>query len=201
MERCPWCLRNEKMMIRYHDGEWGVPVHDDRKQFELLMMEVMQYGLNWNMMIQKRGIFRNCFDNFDFDKVAAYGGADIERIMDTNGMIRSRRKIEAVIHNARCFQKIRTEFGSFSEYIWGFTKGKTYLYMGHQKGNIPTRNGLSDRISADLKRRGLKYMGPVTVYSHLQACGIVNDHREECFRYKELLSCTDSVRKRREREV
>ena len=195
MERCPWCLRNEKMMIRYHDGEWGVPVHDDRKQFELLMMEVMQYGLNWNMMIQKREIFRNCFDNFDFDKVAAYGGADIERIMDTNGMIRSRRKIEAVIHNARCFQKIRTEFGSFSEYIWGFTKGKTYLYMGHQKGNIPTRNGLSDRISADL------YMGSVTVYSHLQACGIVNDHREECFRYKELLSCTDSVRKRREREV
>ena len=153
------------------------------------------------MMIQKREIFRNCFDNFDFDKVAAYGGADIERIMDTNGMIRSRRKIEAVIHNARCFQKIRTEFGSFSEYIWGFTKGKTYLYMGHQKGNIPTRNGLSDRISADLKRRGLKYMGSVTVYSHLQACGIVNDHREECFRYKELLSCTDSVRKRREREV
>ena len=201
MERCPWCLRNEKMMIRYHDGEWGVPVHDDRKQFELLMMEVMQYGLNWNMMIQKREIFRNCFDNFDFDKVAAYGGADIELIMDTNGMIRSRRKIEAVIHNARCFQKIRTEFGSFSEYIWGFTKGKTYLYMGHQKGNIPTRNGLSDRISADLKRRGLKYMGSVTVYSHLQACGIVNDHREECFRYKELLSCTDSVRKRREREV
>ena len=201
MERCPWCLRNEKMMIRYHDGEWGVPVHDDRKQFELLMMEVMKCGLNWNMMIQKREIFRNCFDNFDFDKVAAYGGADIERIMDTNGMIRSRRKIEAVIHNARCFQKIRTEFGSFSEYIWGFTKGKTYLYMGHQKGNIPTRNGLSDRISADLKRRGLKYMGSVTVYSHLQACGIVNDHREECFRYKELLSCTDSVRKRREREV
>ena len=173
----------------------------DRKQFELLMMEVMQYGLNWNMMIQKREIFRNCFDNFDFDKVADYGEADIERVMDTNGMIRSRRKIEAVIHNARCFQKIRTEFSSFSEYIWGFTKGKTYLYMGHQKGNIPTRNGLSDRISADLKRRGLKYMGSVTVYSHLQACGIVNDHREECFRYKELLSCTDSVRKRREREV
>ena len=178
MERCPWCLGNEKM-IRYHDEEWGVPVHDDRKQFEFLMMEVMQCGLNWNMMIQKREIFRNCFDNFDFDKVAAYSGADIERIMDTDGMIRSRRKIEAVIHNARCFQKIRAEFGSFSEYIWGFTKGKTYLYMGHQKGNIPARNGLSDRISADLKKRGLKYMGSVTVYSHLQACGIVNDHWEE----------------------
>lgn len=200
MERCPWCLGNEKM-IRYHDEEWGVPVHDDRKQFEFLMMEVMQCGLNWNMMIQKREIFRNCFDNFDFDKVADYGEADIERVMDTNGMIRSRRKIGAVIHNARCFQKIRTEFGSFSEYIWGFTKGRTYLYMGHQKGNIPARNGLSDRISSDLKKWGLKYMGSVTVYSHLQACGIINDHWEGCFRYNELISCTDSVRKRREQEA
>lgn len=200
MERCPWCLENEKM-IRYHDEEWGVPVHDDRKQFEFLMMEVMQCGLNWNMMIQKREIFRNCFDNFDFDKVADYGEADIERVMDTNGMIRSRRKIGAVIHNARCFQKIRTEFGSFSEYIWGFTKGRTYLYMGHQKGNIPARNGLSDRISSDLKKWGLKYMGSVTVYSHLQTCGIINDYWEGCFRYNELISCTASVRKRREQEV
>lgn len=166
MERCPWCMCNEKM-IRYHDEEWGVPVHDDRKQFEFLMMEVMQCGLNWNMMIQKREIFRQCFDNFDFDKVAAYEEEDIERILDTEGMIRSRRKAEAVIHNARCFQKIRDEFGSFSDYIWGFTKGKTYLYTGHERGEMPARNGLSDRISADLKKRGLKYMGSITVYSHL----------------------------------
>ncbi len=200
MERCPWCLGNEKM-IRYHDEEWGVPVHDDRKQFEFLMMEVMQCGLNWNMMIQKREIFRACFDDFDFDKVAVYGETDIERIMGTDGMIRSRRKIEAVIHNAQCFQKIREEFGSFSEYIWGFTKGGTYLYMGHQKGDVPARNGLSDRISADLKKRGLKYMGSVTVYSHLQACGIINDHWEGCFRYRDLISCTDSVRKRRDHEI
>ena len=199
MERCPWCLGNEKM-IRYHDEEWGVPVHDDRKQFEFLMMEVMQCGLNWNMMIQKREIFQACFDDFDFDKVAVYGETDIERILGTDGMIRSRRKIEAVIHNAQCFQKIREEFGSFSEYIWGFTKGRTYLYMGHQKGSIPARNGLSDRISADLKKRRLKYMGSVTVYSHLQACGIINDHWEGCFRYKELISCTNSTRKRREQE-
>ena len=199
MERCPWCLGNEKM-IRYHDEEWGVSVHDDRKQFEFLMMEVMQCGLNWNMMIQKREIFRACFDNFDFDKVAVYGEADIDRIMNTEGMIRSRRKIEAVIHNARCFQKIRAEFGSFSDYIWSFTQGKTYLYMGHQKGSLPARNGLSDRISADLKKRGLKYMGSVTVYSHLQACGIINDHWEGCFRYQELISCTDVVRKRRVQE-
>lgn len=199
MERCPWCLGNEKM-IRYHDEEWGVPVHDDRKQFEFLMMEVMQCGLNWNMMIQKREIFRDCFDNFDFDKASTYDETDIERILGTEGMIRSRRKIEAVIHNAWCFQKIRAEFGSFSDYIWGFTKGKTYLYMGHQKGIVPARNGLSDRISADLKRRGLKYMGSVTVYSHLQACGIINDHWEGCFRYQELIACADVARKRREQE-
>ena len=115
-------------------------------------------------------------------------------------MIRSKRKIEAVIHNARCFQEIRREFGSFSDYIWGFTKGKTYLYTGHQKGQIPARNGLSDRISNDLKKRGLKYMGSVTVYSHLQACGIINDHMESCFRYCELLEVTDSVHKRRDHE-
>ena len=199
MERCPWCLGNEKM-IRYHDEEWGVPIHDDRKQFEFLMMEIMQCGLNWNMMIQKRETFRECFDNFDFDKVSAYSEPDIDRIMNTEGMIHSQRKIEAVIHNARCFQKIRAEFGSFSDYIWSFTKGKANLYMGHQKGNVPARNGLSDRISADLKKRGLKYMGSVTVYSHLQACGIINDHWEGCFRYQELVACIDTVRKRREQE-
>lgn len=138
MERCGWCMCNEKMM-KYHDEEWGVPLRDDQKQFEFLMMEVMQCGLNWNMMIQKREIFRACFDSFDFDKVAAYGEDDIERIMETEGMIRSRRKIEAVIHNARCFQKIREEFGTFSDYIWSFTKGKTYLYTGHQKGEVPSR--------------------------------------------------------------
>lgn len=199
MDRCPWCTCNEKM-IRYHDEEWGVPVYDDQKQFEFLMMEVMQCGLNWNMMIQKREIFREYFDRFDYNKVAEYQEAEIERILNTEGMIRSRRKIEAVIHNARCFQKIREEFGSFSDYIWGFTGGKTYLYTGHQKGEIPARNGLSDRISKDLKKRGLKYMGSITVYSHLQACGIINDHLETCGRYRELLAVTDAVKKRRDKE-
>ena len=199
MGRCPWCTCNEKM-IRYHDEEWGVPVYDDQKQFEFLMMEVMQCGLNWNMMIQKREIFQECFDRFDYNKVAEYQEAEIERILNTEGMIRSRRKIEAVIHNARCFQKIREEFGSFSDYIWGFTGGKTYLYTGHQKGEIPARNGLSDQISKDLKKRGLKYMGSITVYSHLQACGIINDHLETCGRYRELLAVTDAVKKRRDKE-
>lgn len=199
MERCGWCLCNERM-VKYHDEEWGVPVHDDRKQFEYLMMEAMQCGLNWNMMIQKREIFRECFDGFDFQKVAAYGEEDIRRILETEGMIRSRRKVEAVIHNARCFLKVREEFGTFSEYLWGFSKGKMILYMGHQKGQIPAKNGLSDRIAKDLKKRGFKYLGSVTVYAHLQACGMVNDHVEGCFRYREVMDGAETARKRRDTE-
>lgn len=190
MFRCAWCECNDKM-IRYHDEEWGVPLWDDKKQFEFLMMEVMQCGLNWNMMIQKRDIFRECFDDFDYDKVAIYEETDIERILNTKGMIRSRRKIEAVIHNARCFQKIRAEFGSFSDYIWSFTGGKTYIYKCRQGSVIIAKNSLSDRVSKDLKKRGLKFMGSITVYSHLQACGIINDHLEDCFRYQKLLEMAD----------
>lgn len=200
MERCKWCLCNEKM-IKYHDEEWGVPLHDDKKQFEFLMMEVMQCGLNWNMMIQKREIFRQCFDDFDYRKVADYNEGDILRILDTQGMIRSRRKIEAVIHDARCFLKVQEEFGSFSTYLWGFSKGKTILYAGHQKGMIPAKNGLSDMVSKDLKKRGFKYLGSVTVYSHLQACGIINDHVETCFRYADILENYPVVRKRKDGEV
>lgn len=199
MDRCIWCLCNEKM-IRYHDEEWGIPVYDDRKQFEYLMLEVMQCGLNWNMMIQKREIFRECFDNFDFDKIASYTESDVERVMKTEGMIRSERKIRAVISNAKCFQKIREEFGTFSNYLWNYSKGKTILYAGHQKGKIPAKNGLSDKISKDLKKRGFKYLGSVTVYSHLSSCGIINDHVENCFRYKDILENYPVVRKRKDNE-
>ena len=199
MERCIWCLCNEKM-IRYHDDEWGIPVYDDRKQFEYLMLEVMQCGLNWNMMIQKREIFRECFDNFDFDKIASYKESDVERIMKTEGMIRKERKIRAVISNAKCFQKVREEFGTFSSYLWNYSKGKTILYAGHQKGKIPAKNGLSDKISKDLKKRGFKYLGSVTVYSHLSSCGIINDHVENCFRYKDILENYPVVRKRKDNE-
>ena len=200
MERCQWCLGSEKM-ISYHDEEWGVPLYDDQKQFEFLMMEVMQCGLNWNMMIQKREILRACFHNFDFEKIASYDESDIERIMAFDGMIKSRRKIEAVVNNARCFQKIRDEFGSFSDYIWGYSKNKIILYTGHQKGNTPSRNGLSDIISKDLKKRGFKYLGSVTVYSHLQAAGIINDHIEGCFRYKDIIDSYPVVHKRRDKEA
>ena len=186
MNRCPWCLINE-LETKYHDEEWGVPVHDDQKQFEYLMMEVMQCGLSWDTVLKKREIFRACFDRFDFDKVAAYSEEDVERIMNTPGMIRSRRKIEAVIGNARIVQQIRAEFGSFSDYLWSYTRGKTLLYKGHKTGNVPASNALSEKISKDLKRRGMKYLGPVTVYAHLQACGIINDHQKDCDCYQRLV--------------
>ncbi len=198
-KRCEWCLCNEKV-TRYHDEEWGIPLHDDQKQFEFLMMEVMQCGLNWNMMIQKREIFRDCFDGFNYELVAAYDENDIARIMAAEGMIRSPRKIAAVIHNARCFQKVREEFETFSTYLWAFSKGKTILYAGHQKGRIPAQNALSQEISRDLRKRGFKYLGPVTVYSHLQACGMINDHLESCFCYQNIVRNYPTIKKRERRQ-
>ena len=191
MTRCPWCLMNE-WEIKYHDEEWGVPVHDDRKQFEYLMLEVMQCGLSWDTVLKKREVFRACFDRFDFDKIAEYSERDIEHILNTPGVICSRRKIEAVIGNAHCVQQIRKEFGSFSDYLWGWTKGRTLLYPRHELGSIPASNELSDQISKDLKKRGLKYIGSVTVYAHLQACGIINDHIKECDRYQWLIDRYDT---------
>lgn len=200
--RCGWCLgcKSGEKMIRYHDEEWGIPLHDDIKQFEFLMLEVMQCGLNWDMMITKREIFRKCFSDFDYNAIAGYGEEDIERILSEEGMIRSRRKIEAIIGNACRFREIIAVFGSFEKYLHSFSGDKVILYQGHQKGYVPARNGLSDRISADLKKRGFKYLGSVTVYSHLQACGIVNDHSAECFRYKYICENYPTAVKRRDNE-
>ena len=200
MVYCDWGTTSE-INIRYHDEEWGVPLHDDYRQFEFLMMEVMQCGLNWNMMMQKRQVFRLCFDGFDFDKVAQYGEAEILRILNMEGMIRSRRKVEAIIANAKCFQKIRAEFGTFCNYLWGFSDGKTILYNGHAEGWIPVSNGLSERISRDLRKRGFKFLGPVTVYSHLQACGVINDHSKKCPCYARINAAHPTVRKCPDAEV
>ena len=185
MGYCIWDVATEQM-IRYHDEEWGVPLHEDRGQFEFLSMEVMQCGISFGLVMRKREILRRCFADFDYDKVAAFGPADVERIMGTEGMIRNRRKIEAVISNAAAFRKIREEFGSFSAYLWGFSGNRAILYEGHADGWIPAANGLSKRVSADLKGRGFKFTGPVVVYSHLQACGIINDHDKSCSCYKKL---------------
>lgn len=199
MSYCNWENTSEKN-ICYHDEEWGVPIHDDIKQFEYLMMEVMQCGLNWNMMINKRDIFRQCFNNFDYDKIARYTTTDITRIMNTEGMIKSPRKIEAIIHNAQCFQQIRAEFGSFSRYLWQYSDNKTIIYDKHNDGYIPVSNGLSDKISKDLKKRGFKFLGTVTVYSHLQACGMINDHDKNCPRYRYIITHFPTITKHRDAE-
>lgn len=199
MGHCAWAGINEANRV-YHDTEWGVPVHDDRQMFEHLFLECMQCGLSWDLMLKKREIFRQCFDGFDFDKIAAYTDADAARILQTDGMIRSPRKVAAEINNARCFQKVRKEFGSFCAYLWAFSGGKTILYEGHGRGPIPVSNGLSERISRDLKRRGFKYVGPITIYSHLQACGIINDHDEDCPCRGHLISEYPVVRMERDNE-
>ena len=183
-ERCDWCKDNG-ILQKYHDEEWGIPLHDDRKQFEFLMMEVMQCGLNWNMMLKKRHIFRQCFDDFDYRKIAVYDEGKIQEIMETPGMIRSLRKIQAVINNACRFRQIIEEFGSFDTYLWSWTGGKTLIYRSHQTEGA-AKNELSDAVSADLKKRGFKYLGSITVYSHLQRQRMINDHDENCFLYDEI---------------
>ena len=169
--------------------------------FEHLILECMQCGLSWALMLKKREIFRKCFDNFDYDRIADYNEADVERILNTEGMIRSPRKVNAIINNARCYQKVREEFGTFCDYIWSYSDGKTILYQGHDAGRIPVSNGLSVRISKDLKKRGFKYVGPVTIYSHLQACGIINDHDKDCPCRKKILDRYPTVVRGRDKEV
>ena len=196
MAYCNWDLTSEENK-RYHDREWGRPLHDDKAQFEFLSMEVMQCGLSWGLMIKKREIFRQCFDGFDFEKIAGYDEEDVKKIMDTPGMIRSERKIKAIINNACCFLRIREQYGSFSSFIWDFCGGRTILYNKHAEGYIPASNALSEALSKELKKRGFKYVGAVTIYSHLQACGIINDHDKNCPCFKEINKNYPTVKKRR----
>ena len=200
MGHCDWAFASERDRF-YHDHEWGIPVHDDRRMFEHLTLECLQCGLSWGLMMKKREIFRQCFQNFEYDKIAAYGEGDVQRILHTEGMLKSEGKVRAVIHNAKCYQKIRAEFGSFCDYLWAYTGGKTVLYDGHADGAIPVSNGLSSRISKDLKRRGFKYIGAVTIYSHLQACGIVNDHAGDCPCYHRINETYPTVRMQPDQEV
>ncbi len=196
MSYCNWGNTSE-INRKYHDEEWGIPVFDDRTQFEYLMLEVMQCGLNWNLVINKREIFRKCFDNFDYNKISEYTEEDINRIFNTEGMIRARKKIEAVINNAKHFLEIRKEYGSFCDYLWQYSGNKTILYDKHSEGYIPASNGLSDKIYKDLKKRGFKFLGSITIYSHLQAAGIINDHDKDCERYEYINSKYPTIKKRR----
>ena len=186
IKRCTWCCDNG-INQKYHDEEWGIPLHDDKKHFEYLSMEVMQCGLNWTMMLKKRDIFRKCFSNFDYVQIVEYSEQDIDRILGVEGMIKSRRKIEAIIANAKAYLKIIEEFGSFDQYIWSYSDHESLVYLKHHRGQWEVSNEISDKLSKDLKKRGFKYLGSITVFSHLQACGIINDHSPECYMYDKLI--------------
>lgn len=198
MSYCGWFADSE-LQRAYHE-EWGTPLHDDRMQFEYLSLEVMQCGLSFGLVLRKRDVLRACFDGFDYDKVAAYGEDDVARILGAEGMIRSERKVRAVIGNASAFRRVREEFGSFSSYLWDFTGGRSVLYKDHEKGLVPASNALSEKVSRDLKARGFTFLGPVVVYSHLQACGIINDHDAACPRRKLLVERYPTARKPRRGE-
>ncbi len=185
MNRCPWC-EGDELYIRYHDEEWGVPVHDDRKHFEFLTLESAQAGLSWLTILKKRENYRRAYDNFDPRKVAGYGKKKIGELLNDSGLIRNRRKIEASINNAVKFLEIQDEFGTFDEYIWRFTDFKAVINSWKNVSQIPGKTKLSDDISMDLKKRGFKFVGSTIIYAHIQAIGLVNDHLVSCFRHNEL---------------
>ena len=180
MKRCFWVDEKYPIYVKYHDEEWGVPKYDDRELFELLILEGFQAGLAWITILKKREAFRKAFDNFDVEKVANYDDKKIEKLLKNEGIIRSRQKIEAAINNAKIFIEIQKKFGSFSNYIWGFTDGKI---IKNKDDKFEVSTPLSDTISKDLKKRGMKYVGTVIIYSYLQSIGVVNDHETTCFRY------------------
>lgn len=181
--RCAWVDEKSDIYTAYHDKEWGVPVIDDGKLFEMLLLECFQAGLSWITILKKREAFRIAFDSFNAEKIAQYNTDKLDELLQNAEIIRSRGKISGAIKNAAVFQDIQREFGSFSNYIWGFTNG---LVIKNTSGILPVKTELSDKIALDLKGRGMKYVGSVTIYSYLQAVGIVNDHETWCFRYSEV---------------
>lgn len=185
IERCPWCLKDQ-IYIRYHDEEWGVPVFDDRKQFEFLVLESAQAGLSWHTILLKRENYRKAYHGFNPEEVANFTEKDIERLLNDPGIIRNKMKIEASVINARAFLEVSKEFGSFSKYIWGFVGGKPIVNGWTSMNQIPAETELSIKISKDMKKRGFHFFGPKIVYAHIQAVGIVNDHIKSCFRFEAL---------------
>ena len=183
--RCAWC-GDDPLYVRYHDEEWGVPVKDDHTLFEFLILETFQAGLSWITVLRKREHFRKAFDHFDYQKVAKYDNAKIEALLQNENIIRNKLKVKAAVTNAQAFMEIQKEFGSFSNYIWGFVNGKPIKnFLKHLK-DAPANTPLSDQISKDLKKRGFKFVGTTVVYAHMQATGMVNDHLMDCFRYSEV---------------
>jgi DNA-3-methyladenine glycosylase I len=184
--RCEWVPMDKPLYIKYHDEEWGVPVHDDRKIFEFITLEGAQAGLSWYTVLSKRENYRLAFDQFDPQKVAAYDENKIAELLQNPGIIRNKLKIRAAVTNAQAFLKVQEEFGTFDTYIWGFVDGKPIVNAFKTLKEIPASTPLSDKISKDLKKRGFKFVGSTIVYAHMQAAGMVNDHTVDCFRYNQV---------------
>lgn len=186
IKRCTW-TSDDKLMIKYHDKEWGVPLHNDRKLFEFLILEGFQAGLSWKTILYKRENFRKAFDSFDYNKIAKYDKRKINSLLKDAGIIRNKLKIKGAIANAKAFIQVRKEFGTFNKYIWGFVNGKPIQNIFKSSREIPVKTKLSDLISDDLKKRGFKFVGSTIVYAHMQATGMVNDHLKGCFRSRQLI--------------
>jgi DNA-3-methyladenine glycosylase I len=186
MKRCSWVKMDDPLMLEYHDREWGVPVHDDRKHFEFLVLEAAQAGLSWSIVLRKRQGYRRAFSQFDPEIVARYTGSRIQRLTSDPAIIRNRMKIEAAVRNARAFLAIQEEFGSFDAYCWRFVDGRPRLNRWRSTKEIPATSCESDAFSRDLKRRGFSFVGSTTIYAHMQAVGMVNDHLVGCFRYQQI---------------
>ena len=185
-KRCEWVSGADPLMLDYHDREWGVPVHDDRKHFEFLVLEAAQAGLSWSTVLKKREGYRRAFSGFDPAKVARYSDKRIETLIQDPSIIRNRMKIAAAVRNARQFLDIQKEFGSFDDYAWRFVDGRPILNRRKGMGDIPATSPQSDAFSKDLKQRGFSFVGSTIIYAHMQAVGMVNDHLVDCFRYREL---------------
>ena len=184
-KRCTW-PGEDPLYIRYHDREWGVPVHSDRKLFEFLVLEGAQAGLSWITVLKKRSAYRTAFDNFDFNRVACYNETKIKQLLNNPGIIRNKLKIRSAISNASAFIDVRKEFGTFNKYIWQFVDGKPVQNKFSSMQQIPAKTALAEQISKDLKNRGFNFVGPTIIYAHMQATGMVNDHVVGCFRYKDI---------------
>ncbi len=186
MKRCLWCGTDE-LYVKYHDEEWGVPVHDDRVHFEMLVLEGAQAGLSWITVLRKRENYRKAFDNFDVNKVAKYSEKKIEKLLQNPGIIRNRLKVKSAVTNAQAFIKVQKEFGSFDKYIWQFVNNKPIINKWKKMSELPATSKESDALSKDLKKRGFKFVGSTIMYAHMQSIGMVNDHVVSCFRYNEVM--------------
>lgn len=186
-KRCPWLDISKDDYIVYHDDEWGIPVYDDQTLFEFITLESAQAGLSWYTILKKRDGYRRAFHQFDVVKVAQMNEQDVERLMSDEGIVRNRLKIDATINNAKRFIEIQNEFGSFSDYQWGFVGGKPLVHDLNTLADYPATTDISTAFAKDLKKRGFKFLGPTTVYAHMQACGMVNDHSNDCFRKAQII--------------